>query len=57
MRIITIGLATIASFALTASSWAADLPVKSVPAPPLAYNWTGFYLGVNAGYVMGYCHR
>jgi len=33
------------------SAFAADLPVK---APPMAvdtvYNWTGFYVGVNAGY-------
>lgn len=32
---------------------AADLPMKTAPAPviaPMIYNWTGFYLGGNAGY-------
>jgi outer membrane immunogenic protein len=31
---------------------AADMAVKARPAPPLAavYNWTGFYIGANAGY-------
>ncbi|MPZ38673.1 MAG: outer membrane beta-barrel protein [Rhizobiales bacterium] len=34
---------------------AADLPVKAPPPPPppLVYNWTGFYIGANAGYVWG----
>ena len=39
---------------LTGSAFAADLPTtKSAPvpayAPPPVYNWTGFYVGVNAG--------
>jgi outer membrane immunogenic protein len=29
-------------------AWAADLPVKAVPAPS-AYNWAGCYVGLNAG--------
>jgi outer membrane immunogenic protein len=30
---------------------AADLPVKAMPmVAPVAFNWTGFYVGVNAGY-------
>jgi outer membrane immunogenic protein len=31
---------------------AADLPIKSAPRgfAPATYNWTGFYLGANAGY-------
>ena len=40
------------------SAHAADLPVKAPPytkAPPIAsvYDWTGFYLGVNAGLGLG----
>jgi len=48
-----IGLALLASIALIGSAAAADLPVKApvykapVIAPP--YNWTGFYIGLNAG--------
>lgn len=47
-------LASVAAVAISASAQAADLPV-SVPASvpqtvvPL-YNWTGFYVGLNAGY-------
>jgi outer membrane immunogenic protein len=40
-------------FALTAAAGAADLPMRPAPAPiavaPL-FTWTGFYVGVNAGY-------
>jgi outer membrane immunogenic protein len=32
-----------------ASAEAADLPVKAVPPPVAVYNWTGFYVGANAG--------
>jgi outer membrane immunogenic protein len=35
---------------LAAPAMAADLYVKARPAPPAPYYWTGFYLGVNAGY-------
>jgi len=50
-----VGIAAIATLIGT-SAWAADLPVKaplpaSAPAP--AYNWTGFYLGGNAGGAWG----
>src|ERR1700677_5252735 len=42
---------------LCASAFAADLPVRSAPSPmysPVsAYNWTGFYVGANAGYGWG----
>jgi outer membrane immunogenic protein len=47
------GFALLASFALAGSAIAADMPVKApvykapVVAPP--YNWTGFYVGLNAG--------
>lgn len=33
------------------ASFAADLPVKAVPAEPVqVYNWSGIYAGLNAGY-------
>ncbi len=39
---------------LAGFAWAADLPTQKgpapVPAPPPAYSWTGFYIGVNGGY-------
>lgn len=37
------------------SAFAADMPVKARPAPPVVavYNWTGFYIGGNAGYGWG----
>jgi outer membrane immunogenic protein len=31
------------------SAQAADLPVKAIPQPVSAYNWSGFYAGANAG--------
>jgi len=45
---------TVFGFASTAS--AADMPVKArynAPAAAPAYNWTGFYLGLNGGYGWG----
>jgi outer membrane immunogenic protein len=38
--------------ATIAASFAADLPTRKAPPPlaaPVAYNWTGFYAGVNVG--------
>jgi outer membrane immunogenic protein len=37
------------------ASQAADLPPRmpEYPAPPVVYNWTGFYLGINGGYGWG----
>src|SRR5215813_14159400 len=32
---------------------AADMPVKAAPPPPFVYNWSGFYVGLNAGGVWG----
>ena len=40
----------------TVSALAADLPTKSGPLPsvaPVAFNWTGFYLGVGGGFTAG----
>ena len=49
-------LGTAAALALSApfSAMAADLPVKAPIAAPVAvYNWSGFYIGGNAGYSWG----
>jgi outer membrane immunogenic protein len=47
-----LGLALLASTVLIGSAVAADLPVKmftKAPIAPAPYNWTGLYIGVNAG--------
>jgi len=48
-------VALLATSALSVSAFAADMPVKApvYKAPPPPFNWTGWYLGVNAGYVWG----
>ena len=47
-------LCTVASAALlTSPVFAADLPVKAWPAPPLAWSWAGFYIGAHGGYGWG----
>jgi outer membrane immunogenic protein len=50
-------LAAVSTIALTQFASAADLPVKApvYKAPVMApmYNWTGFYIGLNAGYSWG----
>jgi outer membrane immunogenic protein len=33
-----------------ATSFAADLPVKARPIPVASFDWSGFYIGVHAGY-------
>jgi outer membrane immunogenic protein len=39
-----------AALAFSGSAFAADMAVKAPPAPPpLAYNWTGAYIGANIG--------
>src|SRR5688572_374146 len=44
----------IISAALAAPALAADMPVKARPAPlAAAYDWSGFYVGVHAGYGWG----
>ena len=34
---------------LSASAYAADLPMKAMPAPEQIWTWTGFYIGAHAG--------
>jgi outer membrane immunogenic protein len=52
-RLSAVLIGGIAVVALTQIASAADLPRKapaySPPPPPLAYNWTGFYVGGNVG--------
>jgi outer membrane immunogenic protein len=52
MRFLATTLAALALVA-PASAIAADLPVKARPVPVAVYNWTGFYVGGNAGYSWG----
>ena len=55
-RIISGLIATAAAIGLSGSVFAADLPRKApayVPAPMLN-NWTGVYVGLNAGYSWGH---
>jgi outer membrane immunogenic protein len=54
-RILLSVIATAAAVGFTASVEAADLPVKA-PAPmayPVLNNWSGWYVGLNAGYSWG----
>jgi len=50
-RLSSLLVATVAAGTFTQFAYAADLPVKAPPAsaPAAAYNWTGFYVGGNAG--------
>ena len=53
MRTIAIGVTTITALIAT-HAMAADMAVKAPPpAPAPVYNWTGWYVGVNAGASMG----
>jgi outer membrane immunogenic protein len=48
---------TVATVTATGSAVAADLPrgpVAPYYAPPLVYNWSGFYAGLNLGYEWGH---
>jgi outer membrane immunogenic protein len=53
MRRVSAALAAI-SIAFSQLASAADLPRKAPAPPPIVpYSWTGFYVGVNAGYTWG----
>src|SRR4029078_10370624 len=47
-------LASVSVIALNSSLvMAADLPVKAPPMPAVLPPWTGFYIGLNAGFAWG----
>src|SRR5262245_4505512 len=54
MKRFLLGTAALAALCLSIPAFAADLPARVTKAPPAlvspAYNWSGFYLGVHAGY-------
>jgi outer membrane immunogenic protein len=58
-KLIKAGIAAVALFAVPFSVQAADVPVKApyykaMPSSVVSYyNWSGFYLGLNAGYGFG----
>jgi len=50
------GTGALAALCLSIPAFAADLPARVTKAPALvspAYDWSGFYLGVSAGYTFG----
>jgi outer membrane immunogenic protein len=54
MKKFLIATAALASVALVGPANAADLPVKAPPmVMPALYNWTGLYVGIEGGGVMG----
>jgi outer membrane immunogenic protein len=57
MRRLSVALIAAASIIVTQIASAADLPRKATAyTPPPVYNWTGFYVGGNAGYGWGHAH-
>src|SRR5471032_2636404 len=46
-------LAFVISIGLWQSALAADMPIKAAPVAAPVHQWTGFYVGVTAGYVFG----
>jgi hypothetical protein len=54
MKRFLLGTAALAALCLSIPAFAADLPARVTKAPPAllspGYNWSGFYLGVSAGY-------
>src|SRR5436190_23762745 len=57
MKSFLLGTAAVATLCLSIPAIAADLPARVTKAPPAlvspAYDWSGFYLGVHAGYTFG----
>jgi outer membrane immunogenic protein len=53
-KFLTTTAAALASLAFAAPAFSADLPVKAAPpVVPALYNWSGVYIGVEGGAVMG----
>jgi len=57
-RFIIAAIATVTIVAFGQIASAADMPAKVAPAyaPAPAYNWSGFYVGLNAGAALGSAH-
>ena len=56
MKRFLLGTAALATLSLSLPALAADLPARVTKAPAVvvaAYDWSGFYLGVHAGYTFG----
>lgn len=57
MKRYLLGTAALSALCLSLPAFAADLPARVTKAPPAlvspAYNWSGFYVGVHAGYTFG----
>ena len=57
MKSFLFGTAALTTLCLSLPALAADLPARVTKAPPVlvspAYDWSGFYLGVHAGYTFG----
>jgi outer membrane immunogenic protein len=57
MKYRLLGTAAMTTLCLSLPALAADLPARVTKAPPAlvspAYDWSGFYLGVHAGYTFG----
>lgn len=57
MKRVLLGTAATAALCLSLPVFAADLPARITKAPPAAvspaYNWSGFYAGLSAGYTFG----
>src|SRR5262245_35365601 len=56
MRKFLLATSALAALVMAAPAGAADLPVKARPMPPPVpvFNWSGFYIGINAGYGLAF---
>jgi outer membrane immunogenic protein len=57
MKKILIGTVALSAIGLANVASAADMPLKAPPIIPVVYNWTGCYLGGNAGVKWGRFHE
>jgi outer membrane immunogenic protein len=49
MKAFILSLVAVAALAGSSSSFAADMPLKAPPPPPI-YDWSGTYIGINGGW-------
>jgi outer membrane immunogenic protein len=57
MKKILIGSVALSAIGLANVASAADMPLKAPPIIPVVYNWTGCYVGGNAGWKWGRFHE